>query len=368
MTKNTLLGGLTPKQFIAEYWQKKPLLIKQAIPNVGSLLNKNKLIKLAANPDVESRMVQYHRHQWTLKNGPFKKTDFTNISGKWTLLVQGVNYFLSEAQTLLQTFNFIPYARLDDLMVSYAVDGGGVGPHVDSYDVFLLQGSGERLWQISNQSNQDMIPDAPLRILKKFKPDEEWLLEPGDMLYLPPNYAHHGVAVGECMTYSIGFRAPSYQELAVEFLGYMQNKLEQKGLYSDPGLTISRYPALINDDMIATVFNQLQTISFNKNDIRDFLGLYLSEPKPNLYVDSPLRPLDQKQFLRQANIKGIRLDLKTQMLYCANAIYVNGVSYVSSKTLKQLANQRVLELSMALDELEKNQLYEWYLEGYIHLM
>ena len=192
-TSLALLGNISPAQFLAEYWQKKPLLIKQAIPHFKGLLDANELAGLACEDEVQSRIVQFKKSQWSVKSGPFDERDFAKLGkNDWTLLVQSVNHYLPEAADLLAQFHFIPHARLDDLMVSYAPKGGGVGAHVDSYDVFLLQGSGHRNWKISEQTDLSLVEGAPLRILKNFKAEQEWVLEAGDMLYLPPQIAHWG--------------------------------------------------------------------------------------------------------------------------------------------------------------------------------
>jgi len=236
--KLTLLGGLTVNEFLRDYWQKKPLLIRQAVPGFKGLLNPQQLIELACQNDVQARLVTHQRNNWALRNEPFEAGDFEGLSkkGKWSVLVQGVNHFLPKGTELVKQFNFIPHARLDDLMVSYAPKGGGVGHHFDAYDVFLLQGYGHRRWQISTQDDRELIPDAPLRILQRFNVEQEWVLAPGDMLYLPPQCGHNGIAEDDCMTYSIGFRTPWYQELAEQFLVYLQDRIEIDGTYADPDL------------------------------------------------------------------------------------------------------------------------------------
>lgn len=366
MKKTHILGGLSAAQFLKEYWQKKPLLIRNAFPQFKGLLDKNKLLALACQEDAESRIVSFHHETWDLAHGPFKKRDFSKLPQNWTLLVQGINQFYPEAEALLKNFNFIPHARLDDLMISYATDGSGVGPHFDSYDVFLLQGSGKRLWQISKQKDQTLSPDAPLRILENFKSEQEWLLEPGDMLYLPPNYAHNGVAVGECMTYSIGFRAPHHQELVSEFLIYLQDHLETEGMYADPELTVAKHPAQISDAMIDKVTTILEKIRFGKKEIKHFLGMYLSEPKSNVFFQSSEPLLSRNKFLKLAKQHGIRLDLKSQMLFTSDSFFINGESYAFSSStkpaLKKLADNR--ELDLWPDEMS-DLIYEWYAEGYL---
>lgn len=360
-----ILGGMSIKHFLKHYWQKKPLFIRQAFPQFKSFVDKQDLMTLSTQDDVLSRLVINKNNIWGLMEGPFKKSDFKKIDGKWTLLVQGINHFLPEGQALLTQFNFIPYARLDDLMISYASPGGGVGPHLDSYDVFLLQGNGQRLWQISNQKNTTLKTDVPLKILKKFKSTEEWVLDPGDMLYLPPNYAHHGVAIDECITYSIGFRAPSHNELVFQYLGYLQNHFQIEGIYQDLDLSYSKEPAKINTQMITKVKQVIQKIEFN--DIEKFLGNYLTEPKPNLYISSPEHTLTLSQFTKHIKKFGITLDLKVCMLYTKNNVYINGECYsINNNLLKELANIRQLESVSTKSKLLIALLYDWYQLGYIH--
>ncbi len=392
MAKNQalqLLGGLTPAEFLSEYWHKKPLLIKNAIPNFTGLLSPEELAGLACEDEVQSRIVEEINGQWHASHGPFDDEDFARLPDKpdpkhrWTLLVQTVNHYLPEASQLLQQFDFIPHARLDDLMVSYAPDGGGVGPHFDSYDVFLLQGQGKRLWRVSEQTDLELIEGAPLRILKNFDTVQEWLLEAGDMLYLPPQLAHWGIAVSDgkidCMTYSIGFRAPKNQELATEFLGYMQDKLNQdqltiSGMYEDADLSLQEHAAEISADMVSKVADILRKIQWSNNDVADFLGSYLSEPKPDVVFD-PNKKTSLTNFSKNLAKYGIALDLKSQMLFSGNTFYLNGEAVTfsgeSANMLTKLADRRLLSAddvsnSHSTDEMLLKQLHEWYLAGFLH--
>ncbi|MGH8800150.1 MAG: cupin domain-containing protein, partial [Casimicrobiaceae bacterium] len=248
----TPLGGLTPAAFLRRHWQKRALLVRDAIPGFEGLLSRAELIRMAGRDDVESRLVLRERARWSLTHGPFRAADFRTLPGRgWTLLVQGVNLHVRAADALLRRFAFIPYARLDDLMVSYAAPGGGVGPHFDSYDVFLLQGDGRRRWRTSGQRNLALKPGLPLKILARFRPEHAWTLGPGDMLYLPPDCAHDGVALDACTTYSIGFRAPSAQQLATAFLDWLRDDMALDGRYADPDLRPTREPARIGDAMRA---------------------------------------------------------------------------------------------------------------------
>lgn len=189
--KTISLGGILPETFLRDYWQKKPLLVRNALPSFEGLLSVDELIDLACQDSAQSRLITRENDAWDVQSDPLASTDFKGLNNKqWTLLVHDVNHYLESARDLLLQFGFIPYARLDDLMVSFSPKGGGIGPHVDSYDVFLLQGQGSKRWQISAQQDHDLIEGIPLKILRDFRPEQEWVLAPGDMLYLPPNYAH----------------------------------------------------------------------------------------------------------------------------------------------------------------------------------
>lgn len=366
MTKITMLGGISYQEFLRNYWQKKPLLIRQAFPKFQNFIKKNDLFSLAYQDDMQSRLVTHEKNRWELFDGPFERSRFKKMTGVWTLLVQGVNSVIPEAQALLNQFNFIPYSRLDDVMISYATPKGGVGPHFDSYDVFLLQGQGKRLWQISDQKDQTLLANMPIKILKKFKSMQEWVLEPGDMLYLPPNYAHHGIAIDECMTYSIGFRAPTYQELTTEFLGFLQESCCIDGIYQDSDLTYTKQPARLSNEMIHQVNEVIHNIQFDKKNIETFLGVYLTRPKAHIIFDSPDNEMTKSQFLKKIKKNGIALHAKTQMLYTNHAIFMNGECYYSkAKILKELANKRKIKIIGTQTRELSDLFYQWYVEGYI---
>ncbi|MBY0499921.1 MAG: cupin domain-containing protein [Nitrosomonas sp.] len=371
--KTISLGGITPKDFLRDYWQKRPLLIKNALPGFNGLLTRDELIKHACTEDVQSRLVIHKKGKWHLQHGPLNGYDFTKLPKKqWTLLVQEVNHFLPSARDLLKKFCFIPHARLDDLMVSYAPKGGGIGPHFDSYDVFLLQGMGSRRWQISSQQDDEFIVDAPLRILKNFLPEQEWVLNVGDMLYLPPKYAHNGIAETDCMTYSIGFRAPSYHELMMQFLIYLQDDLAVEGRYSDPDLRLQVYPSEINVAMLSQVDSILKKIKWNRTDIQNFLGIYLSEPKPHVFFEQPTNPLSSDLFLRQIVKNGVQLNLKSRMLSGVNKLFVNGeifeVGDDAYHVLIKLANDQEILPPLSMDEETEEVLYQWYVNGYVEVI
>ncbi|MGA7749513.1 MAG: cupin domain-containing protein [Gallionella sp.] len=369
-SKLPMLGGLTVNEFLRDHWQKKPLLIRQAFPKFNGLIDPQQLIALACTEDVQARLVTQQRGKFALQQAPFEPEDFNRFGkSKWTVLVQGVNHYLPKAAALLKHFAFIPHARLDDLMVSYAPKGGGVGPHFDSYDVFLLQGSGHRRWQISAQADRGLIAGAPLRILRDFRVEQEWVLEAGDMLYLPPHYAHNGIAEDDCTTYSIGFRTPAYQELAEQFLVYLQDRIEVDGVYADPDLKTQKHPSEISDAMLQQAEHAINKVRWDREDIANFLGCYLSEPKPHIFFDAPERPLSPAKFKQAIQKHGVKLDLKSQMLCHAGWVFMNGEAYrVNARDyplLRTLADERespaLTDSPAGLNEL----LYQWYLDGYI---
>ncbi|MEQ1663421.1 MAG: cupin domain-containing protein [Thiobacillus sp.] len=369
--KTPLLGGLSPAHFLRDYWHKRPLLIRGALPGFNGLLSAAEMRELACRDDVESRLIQGSGRHWQLDHGPFRKRDLSKLPpADWTLLVQSLNHVLPEADALLSRFDFIPHARLDDLMVSYAVPGGSVGPHVDSYDVFLLQGQGHRRWKISAQTDLAMLDDAPLKILRRFKPEEEWVLGPGDMLYLPPQIAHHGVAVDDCMTYSIGFRAPMVEELAQGFLMHLQDSLTLEGRYADPDLKLQAHPGEISRAMLKQVEAMIARIRWSKNDIAEFAGRYLSEPKPNVFFDAPDDPQRFAVFSKQANKTGVALHAKSRLLFSGDHFYINGERFEPSAdqadALRQLADQRHLVPPMPASLHAR--FYEWYEAGWLEVL
>ena len=369
-TLSTLLGGLSVNEFLRDYWQKKPLLVRGAIPEFNGLLSPEQAIKLSCTEDVQARLIKQRHGQFELEQSPFTAKDFKGLSKiHWTVLVQGLNHHLPEGAALLKLFDFIPHARLDDLMVSYAPAGGGVGPHFDPYDVFLLQGMGHRRWQISTQAARTLLEGASLRTLKDFKIEQEWILAPGDMLYLPPQCAHNGIAEDECMTYSIGFRTPAYQELAEQFLVYLQDRICVEGLYADPDLETQQHPSEISSQMLNQVGTAIEQIRWDKEDIANFLGCYLSEPKPHIFFDTPEPELSLKKFSKTIQNSGIELNLKSQMLCRDNRIFMNGesneVSEADYDTLRALADERNLSALAEPSTELMNLLYQWYLDGYL---
>lgn len=364
------LGGLSAEQFLSEYWQKKPLLVRNALPGFTGLLSRDDMLALASRDDVESRFVS-QAGGWTIEHGPFPRARLRRAGEPWTVLVQGLNLVLPAADEMMRRFSFIPFARLDDLMVSYATDGGGVGPHFDSYDVFLLQGIGQRRWRIGNQKDQTLIDGLPIRILKNFRPVHDWVLDPGDLLYLPPEWAHDGVAVGECMTYSVGFRAAPAQDLAEQFLAHLQDHLKLSGRYRDPDLKRQRHPAEIGAGMVEQVADILAGIRWDRKQVELFLGCHLTEPKAHVFFDPPTAPLGAKRFAESVRKRGLRLDARSQLLFAGTQFFINGeavrVARGDQIALRTLADRRQLT-SPVLGEAGEKLLYDWYRNGFLHLL
>jgi 50S ribosomal protein L16 3-hydroxylase len=382
MQKNTplnLLGGLSPTEFMKRHWQKKPLLIRQAIPGMKPLIDRTSLLEMLESEEVESRQIVRNGEKWTLKKGPMKRKSLPSLkTPNWTVLVQGVDLHNDAVHALLQQFRFVPDARLDDLMVSFATDGGGVGPHFDSYDVFLLQAHGQRKWRIGRQKKFELQKGVPLKILKDFKAEAEYLLNPGDMLYLPPGYAHDGIAVGECMTYSIGFKAPRTAQLASELLmglsEVMSDDMSDKAgssldvIYQDP-----RQTAAVRDAGIPPALQKfaLQAVTKAVKDsqiLNCLLGEALTEPKPNVWFDPP-HPDDLGQWSWPCSI---HLDRRTKMLFDPKHIFVNGESFRASgrdaKLLQKLANEKTLNAKEAsiLSAPAAELMQAWWEEGWWH--
>jgi len=364
----SVLGSMSPDVFMRTYWQKKPLLIRQAVPQKQPLLSRQALFALAAQAGVESRLItgDTRRNQWSLTHGPFKARDLpARKQPHWTLLVQGVDMHDDAMAQLRERFRFVPDARLDDLMVSHASDGGGVGPHVDSYDVFLLQTQGQRRWRISAQTDLRLRPNMPLKILKAFKPTETFVLDPGDMLYLPPQHAHEGTAMGECMTCSIGFKAESPQRLVSELLPRIADMAPaySTALYQDPSQPAAKHPAQIPPALQGFARQAVRTAIKRNTDLDCALGEHLTEPKSQVWFESQARP---------KRLKGVRLDRKSKMLYDDQRVYMNGESWrcagEDARCLQTLADQRGLVAAQTAkaSKMVKALLLDWLSCGWLH--
>ncbi len=367
-TPLALLGGISPELFMAKYWQKKPLIIRAAVPGMQPLVPRDALFEMAANEAVESRLIERKKSEWSFKHGPIDITPplkRANTGNVWTLLVQGVDLHHDGVHDLLQQFRFVPDARLDDLMISYATQGGGVGPHFDSYDVFLLQASGRRRWRIGAQKDLSLRDDVPLKILANFAPTQEFDLEPGDMLYLPPRYAHDGVALdNDCQTYSIGFRAPSTEELARELMHRVADEIEDESLYSDRAQAATAQPGAIPAELQNFATQAVTKALQDGTLIQQILGEYLTEPKHNVWFDALDKPV--KKF------KAIRLDRRSRMMYDAKHVYLNGDSWKvagkDAKLLRKLADERKLSAAdlVAVSAELTQALGQFIEQGWLH--
>lgn len=279
------LGTMPLSLFLSEYWQKTPLLIRNALPNITSPVHADVLAGLACEEDVESRIVIRNEtaNEWELKHGPFSEEIFTTLPAtNWTLLIQAVDHWIPEAANFLELFTFIPRWRIDDLMISYASNGGGVGPHYDNYDVFLVQTDGKRKWEVGKQYNENsqLIKGLPLSILNDFKAIDSWVLEPGDILYVPPGYGHNGIAVGDdCITYSVGFRTPSHSEILREYTDHMGDKISDAIRYNDADLVEQSNAGEINEKTLDKIQNILRQYIEDKDSISDWFGRYITIPK-----------------------------------------------------------------------------------------
>lgn len=366
----TLLGGLDPSRFLKRYWQRLPLLIRGAMPETANAMTLQRLIAYSQSDSCESRIVICDRGHYRVLFGPFTGRFFRGLPAThWTLLVQGVNHVFAPARALLQRFSFLPFARLDDVMVSFAAPGGGVGPHFDSYDVFLLQGHGRRLWQVGTQKDLELVPDAELKILRRFRPDGSCITAPGDMLYLPPRFAHNGTALDSCVTYSVGFRAPQYDELKSQFLAFLDDTVHLDGRYADPHLQATGQPGHLGKDMIKRVAGKLSQIRWTQADVAAFLGCYLSEPKSHIVLARP-EALDYRRFQRRADADGVAMHPALPLLYSSNRAFINGEAVNmkpgTRRAVVTLADQRRLTPRQArAARAAMPLLHSWYGNGYI---
>lgn len=337
----THLGDLSVEGFLRDYWQQKPLLIRAALPGFESPLSGDDLAGLALEEEVESRLVLEHgRKPWELRNGPFTEEDFTQLpASHWTLLVQAVNQWVPEVNELLQSFRFLPDWRLDDIMVSYAADQGSVGPHFDYYDVFLLQGAGHRRWQLGQHcdSTSPLRRDTELNLLREFEPNEDWLLGPGDMLYLPPGLAHWGTAQGDdCITYSIGFRAPSQAEILTEFSQELASHLTNDQRYRDPGLEPALNPGAITPETVEQL-RQLILEQITPEHLAHWFGQHMTQPKYPELIPETQSPDTQSP---HTEVEILERHPSARLAYYALNdhqawLFVNGVSHDCSLALAQ---------------------------------
>lgn len=331
----THLGTLSVAEFLANYWQKKPLLIRQALPGFISPLAPEEIAGLALEEEVEARLVIETpqaagplQSDWHLEHGPLPDERFTSLpASHWTVLVQAVDQIFPAVQELLNRFRFIPNWRLDDVMVSYATTGGGVGPHFDYYDVFLLQGQGKRLWRVGGVVNETtpLRDDTDMKILTDFTVLDEWVLEPGDLLYLPPNVAHWGIAQSDdCVTYSVGFRAPSESEMLLGFSQFVAEELSADQRFADPELPLQEDPGEIKPWVIEQFKQRLQALMSNEAQLTEWVGRFATEvnrqspPSAEVLEGLRLSPACRAAYVAQE--EGVMLFVNGELAYCSLAL------------------------------------------------
>ncbi len=356
-----LLGGITAREFLRDYWQKKPLLIRQAIPDFESPIDADELAGLALEEEVESRLVIEHGERpWELRRGPFAEDTFSTLPEReWTLLVQAVDQFVPEVAELLEQFRFLPSWRIDDVMISFAAPGGSVGPHFDNYDVFLLQAQGKRNWKIGQMcsSESPLLQHADLRILAEFEESAEWVLEPGDMLYLPPRLAHFGIAEDDCMTYSVGFRAPSAAEVLTHFTDFLSQYLTDEERYTDADAQPVSDPHQIQSDALDRLKSLLAEHMSDERMLLTWFGQFMTEPRyPELVAGEEL---DEQDFISHLQDGAILVRNPSARLAWSEVdddvlLFASGQSRYLPGKLREL-----LKLVCAADSLHAENLGAW---------
>jgi 50S ribosomal protein L16 3-hydroxylase len=360
---DTLLGDLTPETFLRDYWQQQPLLVRGALPDFPSPLAPDELAGLACEDDVTARLIleQGGRTPWEMRYGPFDADDFMALpETHWTLLVQEVDRLIPAVADLLDAFRFVPNWRIDDVQISYAPEHGTVGPHVDSYDVFLIQALGHRRWQIGYDPVPEMdeafVPDLDVRLLKDFEADAEWVVGPGDLLYLPPRLPHYGVALDDCMTYSVGFRAPAPADLLPAFLTDAAERLSDAPRYRDPGLRRPEHPGRIDADALARIRRMLRQAVQDDDALDRWFARYVTTPGRGSAPLPPEEPVTTDE-LAEALRDGARLrrSAVADFVYLdrpsAPLLVVGGTEYLLTPTLAFAAPLLTGPTPLTLDAL-----------------
>jgi 50S ribosomal protein L16 3-hydroxylase len=362
-----LLGGLSPQQFMRRHWQKKPRWIRGAMPDAAAVVERSALFALAARAEVESRLVVRQAERWSLRPGPFSRRALPALAQPaWTLLVQGADLHLDAAHALLRRFRFVPDARLDDVMFSFATDGGGVGPHIDSYDVFLLQVRGRRRWRIGRVRSPRLRDDVPLKMLEGFEASDERVLEAGDMLYLPPGWVHDGVADGETITASIGFRSAGATELGIEIAQRVLDDIEPPegdARYRDADAPATGAPGRIPASLQRFAAAAVGRLLDDDAAMARALGESLSEPKAGVAFEAGGA---------EGTRHGVRLDRRTRMLYDDAHVYINGESFRTAgrdaRAVRRLADRRELDAAelATMSEEGRAAIDAWVEAGWLH--
>jgi 50S ribosomal protein L16 3-hydroxylase len=374
-----LLGGLSREEFLKQYWQKKPLLIRQAFPGYQTPISAEEFAGLACEEGVESRLILEKGGDvpWQVRHGPFIESDFTSLpETHWTLLVQSVDHHIPLLARLLDEFNFIPNWRIDDLMVSFAQPQGSVGAHLDNYDVFLLQVQGRRHWYINEDdyTDEDYMVGPEIRILEKFDARQDWVLEPGDMLYLPPGVAHHGVALDDCLTFSIGFRAPTQKELLTAFSDEVDESAKDI-FYSDPDLSLQPSPGEIKAEHIEAIRELMFSPKIEKEEFNSWFGSFITESKNDLEYEN--EELSKDDFILQLKEVGaLTRNGNVRFSYIENekslSLFVAGEEFSLSNSYLSLAGylcaHHYVEYNKIVDCCDEDAaldlLFKLYEEGY----
>ena len=373
--------GMTPARFLRDYWQKKPLLIRGAFPGFVSPLEPEDLAGLACEEMALSRIIVHDRGTdgWTVRSGPFAEEEFPGMpEHDWTLLVQDVDKWDADVRGVLDRFDFLPRWRIDDVMVSFAATGGSVGAHVDQYDVFLLQAQGHRHWHIDARSNPPLAfrDDVELKLLREFDATHDWILEPGDMLYLPPGVPHHGIALDPCLTFSIGMRAPSSAELIGDYLDHLTSDADETLRYRDPDLQPPRDAYEIDAAAMGRAIEALNALRINDPDrLGEWFGRFITtyraggevapgeEPRPRIEVEWDLEhggELQRHPFSRVAWRKARR----------GAALFCSGLQFqLPVRDAQALAAARSLDGAgyRKLSERGRDVAFELYSEGHYQL-
>jgi 50S ribosomal protein L16 3-hydroxylase len=373
------LGRLGVREFLARYWQREAICIRQAIGGFTSPITRARLFELASNPEVESRLVSAFSGRWNMRHGPIAAAALPPLRrARWTLLVQGVDLHDTAVWALAARFRFLPAARFDDVMISYASHDGGVGPHVDQYDVFLLQAQGRRQWRIATKFDPRLVGGVPLQLLANFRHQREWVLEPGDVLYLPPGVAHEGVALEPGITISIGFRLPVWQEV-IEAWSERQLRIAPRSQrLIDRTHTPTGAPAHLPASMVKDATRELGRIRPSPIEVRRTLLEHLSEPKPVVHFTPRRLTAGPRRFASAACRRGVVLDLRTRMLYQGTDIAINGeiqpqLPAAAQRLLRTLANRQHLPAAALGSIGTRNAqalfalLHDWYRFGWLHL-
>jgi len=374
----TFPGDISVENFLRDYWQKKPLLIRNAFPGIQSPLTADELAGLACEHDVNSRIVfeQHEQGHWHVKHGPLREDDFSDLPEKnWTLLVTDVEKHVPEAQCLIDRFRFIPDWRIDDLMISYAPEGGSVGPHTDAYDVFLVQTHGQRRWMLNEDFDDACLEGTELRILEHFSAAQDWVLDPGDMLYLPPNIAHYGIAVNECMTCSVGFRAPSVSNMVSEYAESLAADIDQALRYQDPDLASQQNPAEISVDALRRIKTLIaERLTIDDNGLMRWFGEFSSESRSGAHPHPPQIMLTSYDELAALLASGhvIAQSPAAKFLFTGDnesaLLFVDGASYATSRVFAStLTEHRELDglllMQSVIDQFDQQALLELYNSG-----